>query len=1370
MSCKEINKTPDEVRMCIINGSMLWENSIDDTVEDVVNKLDFFEKGMVIPEKDNPDLRYFLYGTMLKRRPSDKSKEFFKSLQGRWTSETSHSSLDNIRRREGGSKVHVIMKDLVNLYYNKVGDIDDIYKKATTGVYAMPEGGFKQLSKLAKAIIKQIEDQQNEIDPTKKALIFTEKPIGDTRKNVGGTIDVLAVFSDRTGAIYDYKTISSSGTTYETIGKGGYLKDELVTTTKRTSYELTISEYKRIMKDIFNLKQIRQSRAIPIHVRFNFKSGEDFDLENNDTLKESFSLIEAGEEESEYLRQVPIGEKTKYEGLNSLLEKQFAQKVQLEKELAENIMSDSERDRKKRLVEKLAQSIQETILSGDIQHLIISLYESINFLEARVREPQFKDAVPNPNYIDTTQLTDLYSELNLYKDMVAETTSYFEALEKSDPEFRKKIEDKLYTLAPKIQRTLTLTKLELENRSISEIEERFKDENGNPIMEDLSFQELNFNRMSEMDHPIFRACWLHIQNAQYHTREKMVVLEREIHTKTDELFKWAKANNLGRQESFDKMINRKTGKLYSMVSEKIMKTIEHAYKTRDIEELQKIYEIKDPKAWKESYDKRRQEKIETLRGLYNDLEPLYDATTGKMVHSAEYYAKKLRDTLRKWELAHDFTYTSAWLNEKNKGYLKMKDSVVKENLSAEYKYIQQHKPLLDYYEMYTNRNKEFRELLGLRGFKKIPDNFIAYIRKDFIDYIAEGQGFFKAFWGGIKEIFEDFTTVRSKEDVFIAERDANGQVSQGIPMLYIDPFIRKDGTIDNTVRSYDLATNLLKLGRMAYGYHHMSTIEAKIKGLKQYMAESTPDRPGVQERDSFGRKIKGFIQDWTTKQGRLTKTYQVLEELTDCYLYGTKFNQSYLKNTRGSIIKAIMRVKQYYSKRTLSFAVIPAFGAAMSARTAFWLEGKKGISFTNKNSISAYKHAAKDWRMYKASALYFDIYAEDPMERWNQALTTNFIAKVADARTYFYPLRKSDEFANDHLVNSMMENWGINGAGQFIRFTDVTLTEKDKEGFKSLVELREIDPKTGRINIKGFTKEMFIQFRNAARSTSANIIGSLSQEDLARYDVEFAFNLMMHYKTWMPGIVREHWGKLRWDDDIKSLKWGRINALFNEFAPYTEESNVDKAKLLFYTKKVLLRSMGKFVIDLIPYFPSKLGFQRVDKHAAFRRYVEWRERDPRNKNITFEQYFDIKQAQMRAAMLEVRTILAFFALIHLMGGNSDDDENLLASYDETWVGRTFYKIITKGLSEMSFSWSTGQFTQMIRNPLPIAGLLTAIGSTMRNALDETLDVLTGEDDNPDRTPTLYYGVQWLYGGTQLARLFEFFKEYEKSPYLTQSFR
>jgi hypothetical protein len=149
--------------------------------------------------------------------------------------------------------------------------------------------------------------------------------------------------------------------------------------------------------------------------------------------------------------------------------------------------------------------------------------------------------------------------------------------------------------------------------------------------------------------------------------------------------------------------------------------------------------------------------------------------------------------------------------------------------------------------------------------------------------------------------------------------------------------------------------------------------------------------------------------------------------------------------------------------------------------------------------------------------------------------------------------------------------------------------------------------------------------------------------------------------------------------------------------------------------------------------------------------------------LTFDAFLEVKEGQMRAFTNELRAIIMFAIAIHLLGGGGDDKKE--PPYMANWFSRFMYKNFTKAQSELTFLWNPGEAVKLFKNPIPMTGLLTRGISTGMNGMDEIRDFMSGENSLSDKTPMGYYTLQWIYGGSQVARLIELYKQYEKSPYL-----
>jgi hypothetical protein len=119
-----------------------------------------------------------------------------------------------------------------------------------------------------------------------------------------------------------------------------------------------------------------------------------------------------------------------------------------------------------------------------------------------------------------------------------------------------------------------------------------------------------------------------------------------------------------------------------------------------------------------------------------------------------------------------------------------------------------------------------------------------------------------------------------------------------------------------------------------------------------------------------------------------------------------------------------------------------------------------------------------------------------------------------------------------------------------------------------------------------------------------------------------------------------------------------------------------------------------------------------------------------------------------------------------LGGKADGDDK--PRYMENAITRGIYKIFAKGGSELTFMYNSAEFIRIMKNPLPVTGLAVQLKNTVFNGFDESRDLFFGENKKNDPTPAGYYMMQWIPGGSQMARFLEIYKNFEKSPYQVYS--
>ena len=1347
MNCAPINLTKEEVRNARKNQSVISGPSINQTAEETIEKLRALKNAVKKIEEV-----YYVAGEKIKKRVSEVAKRKKKLRAESITP-------DNEIQRQGGTHIHDIMANLVDFHINGVGNLKEIQDKAlVNGPVKLNGKHFDSLNKLALKIKKDVEEQQKKIDPKGKATVLTEAFMADFIKDIGGTEDIVVVFSDNTGWLYDYKTSGRN----DPINSQGQVQHNPLPYRDLDAYNLSQAEYKRIMEEKIGIKYIRQNRLIPIAV--NYKKKPVNERTKTDSLIPEVNYLATVIDDMETLRSIPAGgEKSQWEGINKIIEKQYGLIKKLNSQLKNRNLT---KDQKEHLIERISRiekSINSTLVDANIYDLIETMNGLAIEVSTRLDEPEMLESgEKNPSYLTYSEVGNLLAEMTVYSDIIKETDSYFKDIKEENPDKYKMLIEKLDTLRGPFERVQVRLEEESQLRASQYVSKDYwKDDKGHLVpMEELNFGQLKFIKISQINHPIFQAAWKVIEDAQYEIKQRVTSLDEEVYAKEQAVFKWAKENNMSRTEAWNILINSETGNMYSKLRKGFAGNIRSLIKeggSNAAKIAKENYDFRDKDKWSKEYKERLESYKNIRKAAYSNFEPTLNEDGSIKVSAAkkkELYEKDIERWITNNDLEHS---PEAWGNDVNiRRYLTLKESIVEANLSDEYKRIRSIKPLHEFYEMWNKRMEEFSNILGIADYSTLPPNFIPNIRKEMIEYLNEGGINITALY---KEFMESMNV--REEDVYLSSQDADGFERQ-VPILFINKFFTADGKIDNVRKSYDLGTSMMVFGKMAYNYEYMTRVEPIINGLKHELATPTAEQGGTQVTNRLGRKIKGFVEPYITRKGEGTDTYKLFEDLMDYYLYGIKFkNKTFVPGV--DMIHRLTKLKNANSVLKLSFALTPAAGAWVAGNTALYFIGKKGIQYTEEQLRNTNKLIITKAKLVKGLKTFFDASNDDYFERELQKHKASTKNKWLTSRTGFAPLREVDSSITTDVLTSMAQNWGVKEDGTIIRLNRPGV---DKSKYKSIIDLLEFD-KEGKPTVKGLSKEGFKQFRAAVKSTLGEAIGNMNPDDIGAVDTDFYMNQMMAFKGWMPELVQEYMGDLRWDDTVQAMRWGRFKAYLNDYRKdlnFTPDQ-LEEGRLFYaYMSKVVAPNVGKLVLDLATFglVPS-IKKSRVNENRARLMFAMWQSKQPINlrDKVTYEDFLEIKQGQIKAMIVQLRFLIGIMGLAMFLAGAGDDGKPRYAS---NFVTRTFHKIFTKAGSELTFMWNPTEFLRLVQNPWPLSSLFVQGIKTVTNGFDETRDLTFGENAPQDKTPAGYFMMQWMIGGPQLGRFFEVFDTFQKSQY------
>lgn len=292
-------------------------------------------------------------------------------------------------------------------------------------------------------------------------------------------------------------------------------------------------------------------------------------------------------------------------------------------------------------------------------------------------------------------------------------------------------------------------------------------------------------------------------------------------------------------------------------------------------------------------------------------------------------------------------------------------------------------------------------------------------------------------------------------------------------------------------------------------------------------------------------------------------------------------------------------------------------------------------------------------------------------------------------------------------------------------------------------------------------QQVISQFRQAVRAGQRGIKGTMNTEDINYAQTDLLLNLMMQFKTWMPGILNERFGKLKYNDVLDAPQWGRYSVLWHAI---NEKEYRESAKTLMYFLDAAKNGLMNFFRILYQYntVSTMLGVKQTLNEQVNKIYLEEYKNRTGEERITLEQFMKMKKGQLRAVAAELEIVLAFTAAIVALGMDWDEDGEPL--YKDNFMLTTLYRALNRARTEIAFTFNPNEYSKLIRSPLPLSSLAVQTANLVNNTMDEMGDLLFGEDtdrfpfpfgknSHPDKTETLHYTWSLIPGAYQLRRTF-----------------
>lgn len=1312
-------KTPLSVVADVIrktNIKSLMQGKLD-SIEEAVNRLDLFTNSFQIRFKDasllrnkklpTQDGKVRVYGVI--DQDADVEESFTAEGKIKFTDKVGPERAaqlskeeESIIKKESGTAVHAVLEGYLNLLATtefKDSLVLPNSKKAISEteikkLLSLPDPAYEGLKKTARELIKQNLEIQSKIDAKGKMIISTEQILGDG--NLMGTADVLFIYSDFTASHYDFKTIAPKSGVERKGGKASILRADWIPFYKYEDWNLQLPKTTNALKNIIGVKSIRQSRVIPIQLEFEFVKGK---------ITEKIKQIESFATAEDFLDQVPVQEKVEPE-LDSLIQKLDRRRSNLIKELSEIKGVSPKKDSIKKRISELTVVINKLIVKQDNRY-IINEYERVIKKYADIQKgvltlKNVNDPTDEDLFLDKKDMMDLMVEVETMQSIIAVTGGYLHELGISEEEIDKwenrriKVQANLSTLASILKQELYKS-IDLKTTTLEELKNAA----------DVSMLAKLFDTFSEIDHPAFREAYNSISKASNEKRLALQKFKNKLNDEAVALEEYSKKTGLGLFGVYDLLINKASGNLYGKYSKEFYEGLKKSQEEKDKTFIDKYFKLK-PDAQKK------------LDEYISKQEKEYDLTN-------EYKKKQFQNFKNENTLENiKFKSNALWF------YYEPKPETLNEIYSSEYNKITSTPELKRYYDFWTESMKEFRGLFGIfNDYTKIPENFIPNYRADLVENMFR-DGFLKATWEHLSASFkatqDDQAFGETSLDSF---QDVNtGEVLSQIPKWGLNPIRNKNGYIDKNLKSYDLTKVLYTFAEVAYNYDSMSKIQADMDILSMMIAEE-----GLVQKTQDGKIITTLGGQYSKLTGESLELLNLFKQHIKYSLYGIK-DQT---NMNKDVAKTLMTANQMYVFSKLALSPVTQVAASLSAKINQYYEGVKGYYYSKSNMKDAEKDLSKalteKGELTRALLGYFEL-SDKHSSIIGTELPSNKILNLSQRGLSMIGFRKGSEWIDNSIGLAMLRNYGIDAEGNVRR---LSITKG-----KSLYERASI--KNGELTIEGLNIQGYTQFRNIVRQVSRSIKGELTEGDQRSIQMSVYGKMFMTFKSWLPDLVKERFGSIKYRGASQEIVVGRLNAIWKN-----SDISIEEKKWYTIIGEVLLKA-SQLLLDVVTFGGTKQF--KVNEARISQLLAQYKAENPNNEqiqNYSEEDFKDYMQGQIRAGITEIRTYLAFIALVLAFGADWDDDGK--EDWKSNMATRFVYRNLNRIRRELGFFYGSEGVSILTKNSVPLSGALVDLISLTSNTFDESRDLFVGENSPYDKSDQFHYTLKFIPGARPFIDLF-----------------
>lgn len=1293
------------------------------TPETIVKKLDetnrkVVNKTVVNDKTGEAESDYYIDGKKVKDRVTRKIKRVMK-FEFRDRKITPWQKQMEDQMREWGSKGHKDLERLFKKYLKADGTIEivrndegqDVLKPQNDIIVQSemdPEdlGIFEVLEKnVVNILMSYPEGTKFRVEQ----VIYTQNGGEVGQRDLAGTIDFLAIKPNGKVDVLDWKFTRINKDKYDDLGWF-----------KQNEWKMQMEEYRKILKKEYGIleSQFEKTRMIPFIVEY-----EREDFTNNKSPYIPVSVETAGLnvaiDTKTYL--LPVSSATETTG-SEKLDTLISSLVQLYETLKKIPATDNRRDVKNEQLNSLFKSIRHLQGAQNLEPLVDQMKLAVEQTKEFIKG--FKEN-ENLDNLSEAEISEMASEmlikiqsLQIFEKVFPTILDVFDNPSEDVAEMVDHISEVSSDIV--VQKNAMQSLIEdfaqkyiASRRGIEGLKEAEKQVTGITRM---------FGTTSEIPTAALRTLFTIVENstnnAKLDTQDAISELE-EIKKEVNEWGGLKKLLQTVKKKDKNRLIDEYDPKFYD--------ELKIAMDNGDGEWIEKNIDIEE---YQDALFEKRKQQLKYIEQTTFFSDP----------ERNEEKKKELKDKLIK---ITDIGNVEAYFSQDN--YYVMRKFPNKKWITEEFKELQKNEPALKFYNFIRKINEKAKEVGYLQ--KESVRGFLPYIYKSFSEKLANG--------GTLS--FSDWLTNSLTIDENVAGygdfNELSGRIEDNLPRYFVREIE------DESQISEDLFTNAAIYAKAVIDYEYKSQVEGQIKAL--YFIEQ--NKKSI-ETNVFGRIVRGTANQ-PKKVPSNEKNADLLLKHIQTTFYGqkyaasgttdvllgdwvTRYNEFAEKarkkynipfpklneNTDGkqiSVTRTIDTLNHWFRMKNLGLNVASSMSVFFGGN--FQALINSGKYYTGKQFLaSEWKYAShfkiKDEELHFALIKQFLPVDEELQRRINQ-LSTSKINANSFSDFMMVLMRRADysvQYANflSFMENTIVIDGKLHNARDYYRNSPdyanrYKLPEEQRKKMESEFEekVQELIDKNGIINksqvkdgklaIEGvnFRDPKNLEYRTLIQTIGRKATGNISPENEMLMRMNVIGKSMMVFKNWIPGLVKQRFGGLRYDESVNDWEYGRVRMIikhlgFFAFARINDIRNIIKG--------------NEEGLKLVMKFYEKQKSDYIESGG-----------DP-SKFMSEAQFADAMRLALEMQMKELAILFSSLGFLYaVLPGLAPDDEDREAKNRFNFARRMVDKIS----DEVWFYYSPMQTQQILNGSIfPSLGLLTDASKVLSSTSKEIWGLVTENDE------------------------------------------